>query len=162
MVAAQELDKLRSAMQAICPDDYQTWIKVGIIWKSEGGRFEDWERWSSDSPKYHPGECEQKWSTFSSGKAKAGAIYKMARDCGWSWDDRHGRAKRTPVSTALAPKRLDLPPEKELELCIRTLFMPDDFVCIVTSARKDADGKWKPGNGGFCRKAFGETGERGH
>lgn len=153
MVAAQEIDKLRSAMQAICPDDYQTWIKVGIIWKSEGGRFEDWERWSSDSPKYHPGECEQKWSTFASGKAKAGAIYKMARDCGWSWDDRRGRAKRTPASTALAPKRLDLPPDKELELCIRTLFKPDDFVCIVTSARKDADGKWKPGNGGFCRKA---------
>jgi hypothetical protein len=47
-------------------DDYETWVKIGMICKSEKEPLDTWEIASRRSSKYKRGECEYKWKTFKS------------------------------------------------------------------------------------------------
>ena len=58
--------------------NYQEWLSVGMILKDEGYDVSVWERWSSmDTPRYHTGECEKKWKSFT------GTFVQIAKDHGW-------------------------------------------------------------------------------
>ena len=46
---------------------YQEWINVGMALKHEGYSASDWDKWSSNDSRYHPGECYKKWDTFNEG-----------------------------------------------------------------------------------------------
>ncbi len=59
--------------------DYQDWVNVGMALKYEGYTVQDWDDWSKrDANRYHAGECEKKWNTFSgsSSPITAGTIVK--------------------------------------------------------------------------------------
>lgn len=65
--------------------DYQEWVNVGMALKHEGYSVSVWSDWSAKDPKrYHPGECEKKWSSFN-GTAQpvtGGTIVQMAKENG--------------------------------------------------------------------------------
>ena len=68
--------------------DYQDWVNVGMALKYEGYTVQDWDDWSKrDANRYHAGECEKKWNTFSgsSSPITAGTIVKMAQDNGFKF-----------------------------------------------------------------------------
>lgn len=88
------------ALRYIDPDDYDDWLKVGMILKHEGCSLQEWEEWSSSSGKYQAGVCAEKWRSFREQNAgapvTAGTLIQMAKDRGmqiitasdgFGWDD---------------------------------------------------------------------------
>lgn len=67
--------------------DYTEWCQVGMALKAEGFDVSVWDEWSAkDAGRYHAGECERKWRSFSDGRigdVSGGTIIKMAQDRGW-------------------------------------------------------------------------------
>lgn len=81
---------LQSCLDAIDPGscDYTEWVQVGMALKTEGYDWQIWDAWSArDAPRYHPGECERKWASFSEAGRQndvaGGTIVDMARKVGW-------------------------------------------------------------------------------
>ena len=81
---------LQSCLDAIDPGscDYTEWVQVGMALKSEGYDWSVWDAWSArDAPRYHSGECERKWASFSEAwrqnDVAGGTIVDMARKVGW-------------------------------------------------------------------------------
>ncbi|MCW6666966.1 AAA family ATPase [Aerococcaceae bacterium NML190938] len=77
--------------------DYQEWLNVGFALKHEGYTANDWDNWSKNDSRYHPGECFKKWETFvgTGTPVTGGTIYQLAVDQGWSpphknYDDGRG------------------------------------------------------------------------
>ena len=67
--------------------DYAEWLSVGMALKNEGCSADTWDEWSKRDPKrYHAGECEKKWRTFtgSANPVTGGTIYEYATRQGWS------------------------------------------------------------------------------
>ena len=92
------MESLLNCLSYIDPDDYDTWVKVGMGLKHEGYSCSDWDMWSSGSSKHKPGECEKKWNSFNENNSgeivTGGTIYQMARENGYEppsqafgWDD---------------------------------------------------------------------------
>ncbi len=59
--------EIDEALTHIDPDDYDTWIKVGMALKSDGFDLQVWEEWSKRSDKWKDGECDRKWAGFHDG-----------------------------------------------------------------------------------------------
>lgn len=81
---------LQSCLDDIDPGscDYTEWVQIGMALKVEGYDWQIWDSWSSrDAPRYHPGECERKWATFSDkgrqNDVGGGTVVEMARKIGW-------------------------------------------------------------------------------
>ena len=81
---------LQSCLDAIDPGscNYTEWVQVGMALKSEGYDWQIWDAWSArDAPRYHSGECERKWASFSDAGRQndvaGGTIVDMARKVGW-------------------------------------------------------------------------------
>ena len=85
-----DVSVLAEALGYIPPDDYETWLLVGMAIHHDGGDISLWEEWSRSAPsKYEPGACERKWRTFTAGGGVTlGTVYDLARQNGWN-----GRAK---------------------------------------------------------------------
>lgn len=79
------LDALSWIDPASCT--YQEWCDVGMALKYEGCTAGDWDSWSRrDMARYHSGECERKWQTFSNTRTPCvtgGTIMQMAMDRGY-------------------------------------------------------------------------------
>jgi Primase C terminal 2 (PriCT-2) len=68
---------------------YREWLEVGMSLTCLGQRGLDlWDRWSTQArDKYHGGECEAKWSGFSSGgenDLSLGSLFRWAEAAGWT------------------------------------------------------------------------------
>ena len=91
----QSVDYALSYLQALDPvraDDYDSWVRVGMALHTvDESLLPEWECWSQQSSKYRPGECEQKWRSFSNAKGvKLGTLGFWAKQDGW----------RSPVKTS--------------------------------------------------------------
>lgn len=88
---SNDVSLVASALRHIMPaaDDYDSWIKVGMSLRGLGDLgLSLWDNWSRASPKYKPGECCQKWSSFSpadelSNGLGLGTLFKWATAAGW-------------------------------------------------------------------------------
>lgn len=141
------------------------WITVGMALKEEGYPVSVWDDWSRNDDRYHPGECEKKWNSFSgSGKpVKAGTIVQMAKDRGWKpfmdedsvlgWDDSiefdgdsfTGFTNQTQASWD---------PVQDFKTYLQTIFMPEEVVGFVTGdVWQDKEGRWVPSKGVFYKTA---------
>jgi len=58
-------------------DEYDTWIKLGMVCKNRDEPIEVFKQVSSRSAKYNERECEKKWETFSKGGL---TIWKFLKD----------------------------------------------------------------------------------
>jgi len=81
-------DETRSALKYIPADDYDSWIRIGLILKcslAEGG-FALWNDWSKSSTKYEDeSKCLEKWHELCpDGSLGIGTLFHMAQQNGWN------------------------------------------------------------------------------
>ena len=152
---------------------YQEWINVGMALKEAGYTASDWDDWSRNDSRYHPGECERKWNTFhgSSMPVTGGTLVQMAKDRGWrpvlddspgyelGWDSIIGNRDGILVDTGwLEGKEVHEPenwePVKDLTRYLETLFEASENVGYVTESW-ERDGKHLPSKG-HCDRSAGE------
>lgn len=152
--------------------DYQEWCSVGMALKQEGYSAADWDRWSSrDISRYHRGECERKWNSFSGSSAPVagGTIVQMAIDRGWepehghelNWDDAIQKDERVvidknwiEVREVQAPSHWD--PAGELIRYLETLFEAGENVGYVAKSWKNEKGRYVPQNKGNWDRTAGQ------
>jgi RecA-family ATPase len=87
VATAQTFDDLRSALEHVDADDYETWVNVGMVLKPYGENgYKVWTEWSERSDKFDAAAQRRKWErdidrphsiTYRS-------IFRMALDNGWS------------------------------------------------------------------------------
>lgn len=152
--------------------NYQEWVNVGMILKQEGYTASDWEAWSmKDSGRYHPGECEKKWNTFSGSDTPvtAGTLVKMAKEGGWcppekesyelGWDDVIGAKDDLKIidKNWIERKELKEPaiwnPVKQIITYLETLFDGEEKVGYVTECYEGENGRFLPKKGAYDRTA---------
>lgn len=143
---------------------YQQWINVGFALKAEGYSCDVWESWSKQDVRYHEGECQRKWQSFSgSGTPITGAtIVQMAKDRGWHGFDGDGimdwndviEYDGEPLSSIA--ESFVFNPVEELRTYLKTVFQEDEYVGYVCTAMQDKDGKWKPSSSGCYDRTAGE------
>ncbi len=158
--------KILEALASIDPSglNYQEWTEVGMALKAEGLPCSVWEEWSArDLGRFHPGECDKKWNTFSGVGVTGGTIFHYAELYGHfklskalSWSDRlpavaDGESYSDIIATS-APEK-DKPYQQAIKY-LETLFKPGEFVGYVHSAiYKEDREKWVPADAGvFGRK----------
>lgn len=158
--------KILKALASIDPSglNYQEWTEVGMALKAEGLPCSVWEEWSArDLGRFHPGECDKKWNTFSGVGVTGGTIFHYAELYGHfklskalSWSDRlpavaDGESYSDIIATS-APEK-DRPYQQAIKY-LETLFEPGEFVGYVHSAiYKEDREKWVPADAGvFGRK----------
>ncbi|MGB5768294.1 MAG: DUF3987 domain-containing protein, partial [Crocosphaera sp.] len=83
-----ELDFALSYLDALSSyrgDDYDDWLTVGMALHSvDDSLLNEWDKWSQQSSKYKPGECEKKWKSFSpNGGVTLGTLAHLAKQDGW-------------------------------------------------------------------------------
>lgn len=66
-------------------DDYQDWIQVGMILKSEFGDdgYDIWDEWSKKSDAYDPFVMGAKWASFKGNGLGIGSLILKAKDYGY-------------------------------------------------------------------------------
>ncbi len=79
MVKADQICKLIPA------DDYETWVRVGMILKGEFGDngYELWNSWSSKSDSYNPEIMFNKWASFNGSGLTIATLVQMGKDHGY-------------------------------------------------------------------------------
>lgn len=153
--------------------DYQEWVNVGMALKQEGYSANVWDEWSRrDFGRYHAGECERKWRTFSgsSSPITGGTIVQMAMERGWvpdyghemDWDDAISvDSDRVVVDKNwIEEKEVHEPvhwdPAGQLIRYLETLFEAGENVGYVTGSWEKTDEKgtrWLPQKGNWDRTA---------
>jgi hypothetical protein len=145
----------------ISPDDYKTWIDVGMALKNEGYSCTDWEQWSRKSSKYKDGECRKKWRSFANnGDLTAGTIVHYAEENGYiskksndnfllGFDD-YISAELPYNEQASLTEPAQWQPMRELRKYITTLFNDDDKINYVTASMEN-DGKFSPASKGVTK-----------
>lgn len=166
-------DNLDELLDYINPAElsYQDWCGIGMALKDAGYDCMVWDAWSArDGARYHAGECEKKWRTFSGSDhpITAGTIVKMALDngfqpprtvskaLGWSDtinDDRYEVTSAEAVQDMPIREPQNWNPAGEIRRYIETLFEPQDFVAFVTEVYENEKGECKPTSGSYHRTA---------
>ena len=167
---------LSEALDHIPPSslNYQEWLGVGMGLKEAGYPVSAWEDWSSRDPqRYHPGECQKKWSGFrgNANPITAGTIVQMARANGWrparagyalDWDDMIEADRDMVVVNQdwIETREVDEPqvwdPVQELVSYLKALFDENDHVGYVTHSYLDEDGRYKPKSRGCFDRTAGK------
>ncbi len=164
----------------ISPDDYEVWYQVGMALKYEGYSWSEWDKWSQNSSKYIPGECQKKWNSFQEDTTKpvTGAyITMLAKEGGWestkkspqflAYDAVIGTDKAKAIVDESLVDNEPLPdPPKDWKPCkqlldyINALFQPDDIIayCCQSLRKEDSEGKvrWVPANSGVYTRTAAE------
>lgn len=130
-----EIDSALEYLDHIPPhyaDDYFQWIEVGMALHSVSDTLlPDWDRWSQQSEKYRPGECEKKWRSFNGSSGFGiGSLGHWAKEGGWTPTPgkRQGRGAKA-LARQVSVKRKTAPPpaiEGEVSLA-RLTVIPSDF-----------------------------------
>jgi P4 family phage/plasmid primase-like protien len=98
-VVADDDIRLR-VLRAISParyDDYEDWLKVGLMCYNEGLGLDAWDALSRASSKYKPHCCDFKWTTFSPKSQR-----KLTIATAWKWlktDNPAAWAELSPART---------------------------------------------------------------
>ena len=90
-----ELGEVALAMESIAPDDYYTWIKIGMALKEEFGdeAFQTWDKWSQSGDKYNPDGMWAKWESFKNSGVTVGTIYHIALQNGYRFTNQEVTTK---------------------------------------------------------------------
>lgn len=159
--------RLIDALEYINPDDYDTWLKVGMALKHEGLPLAIWEGWSRRSAKHRDGECSPKWDSFREGNAgqpvTGGTIVALARQNGYTgrasagsvtWRAAQPTQRPTPAAvetlpTGYKPETVpdvpaDYDPAADMKRYLSLLFRPDELITYCDRLTKQTDKNGKP------------------
>ncbi|MGM0239884.1 AAA family ATPase [Enterococcus sp. AZ103] len=165
--------------------DYQGWVNVGMALKHEGYTAADWDEWSQNDSRYHPGETFKKWTTFQGNNSPVtgATITQLAKENGWQSNYFDGEDGNTvigwndtfvPVDVDKGyklvktdwvlgqeinePKTWD--PAQQIIKYLEAVFNPGDIVGYVNDGfpvkRGDDTEKWLPKSSGVYTKTAGE------
>lgn len=90
--SSTDLSLIRSALNVIPPDDYQTWIDVGFALKSADVDCQIWDEWSQSSEKYVDGECQKKWLSLNPSQITLGTLFHYAKQHGFKFQSKSSSA----------------------------------------------------------------------
>lgn len=82
---ADNLVRAKEVLRFIPADDYEVWIRVGMILKGEFGdnAYDLWNSWSSQSESYDPEIMFNKWASFNGSGLGMGTLVQMGQDFGY-------------------------------------------------------------------------------
>lgn len=83
------LSTAASALSFICPDERDTWIRMGMALKAEFGddARDTWFRWGATSPEYKETSAISSWKSFKNGgKIGIGSLFSEALARGFEFD----------------------------------------------------------------------------
>jgi len=82
---ADNIVKADQICKLIPADDYETWVRVGMILKGEFGDngYELWNSWSSKSDSYNPEIMFNKWASFNGSGLTIATLVQMGKDHGY-------------------------------------------------------------------------------
>jgi putative DNA primase/helicase len=106
---AQEVATVEEALSHVAPDDYQTWIDVGLALRAGLGDragYLVWDAWSQRSPKYAGGDdTARRWAGFKPSKVTLGTVYALAEQGAWvsPWAKAKARKARAPAHQPQRP-----------------------------------------------------------
>lgn len=82
---ADNLVRAKEVLRYIPADDYEVWIRVGMILKGEFGdnAYDLWNTWSSQSESYDPEIMFNKWASFNGSGLGMGTLVQMGQDFGY-------------------------------------------------------------------------------
>jgi hypothetical protein len=91
---ADNLVKAKEVLAFIPADDYEVWVRVGMILKGEFGdnAYDLWNHWSSQAESYNPEIMFNKWSSFNGSGLTIATLVAMGKDNGYE-------VQHTPKST---------------------------------------------------------------
>lgn len=146
VATAQTFDDLRSALQYVDADDYQTWVNVGMVMKPYGENgYKIWTEWSARSDKFDAAAQRRKWDRDldSPHSITYRSIFRMAIDSGWP-----GNASRAKTAEPLpddAPHPLSLERNEGSGAARVTVFeyIFDDFMSTGVNVMAGAPGVGK-------------------
>ena len=86
------LTRVQAMLHLIPANEYDVWIKVGMVLYNEGFPFELWDNWSRSAPdKYNearPDDCEYTWNSLgtsdSENKLRMGTLVEIAEQYGYN------------------------------------------------------------------------------
>jgi len=61
-------------------DEYETWVKIGMICFNEGADVSVWDEYSQRSLKYKAGDCLAKWKTFTKSSLSIATLWKWLQE----------------------------------------------------------------------------------
>lgn len=85
---ANDIDYAISYLNALSShraDNYDEWLTIGMaLHNVDNSLLFEWEKWSRQSSKYKPGECQKKWNSFSpNGTITIATLGHLAKEDGW-------------------------------------------------------------------------------
>ena len=94
-----EKRKVADALSCVDSDDYNNWIKAGMVLIKYNER-DIWDKWSQDSDKYDEKVQDKNWDGFNldEGGVDIGTIYYLAQQNGWKPPYEHADIDKLPVS----------------------------------------------------------------
>jgi hypothetical protein len=123
--------------------------------KNEGLPVTVWDDWSRADSRYHSGECERKWESFSgSAEPITGAtVFQMAYKSGYKTSEGHELDWNDEISyDGGNPAEEAQESASQLITYLETIFEPNDNVGYVTESW-EKDGRFMPSKGHFDRTA---------
>ena len=72
--------KVMNALPSKRCDNYDDWLRVGIICFNEGLACEAWNTWSQRSKKFKAGVCAETWSRFRKGPLTQATLFKWLKE----------------------------------------------------------------------------------
>lgn len=147
--------KANSALNTLYASDYgyEDWKNIGIAFKAAGGTLPDWLAWCSiDAPRYDEKVATKLFNSVDEeGAITANSLWKRAWDAGWDWRERYDKLPK--VKTIPKPKEFADGSAQAIAQ-LESMFLPDEYVNVVTKATKNNKGKWVPsGYGKQMRRA---------
>lgn len=176
-----DIQDLLTALSWIDPAacTYQEWCDVGMALKYEGCTVSIWDSWSRrDMARYHSGECERKWQSFSNTRTPCvtgGTIMQMAMDRGYRQEmgdnlpislDEAIYIDPGPQAVRIAPaapcpreirRPLTKPPPRwdpcqDIRDFLERLFSPHDYVGYVMKSMEQGERYVPSGRGVYGRE----------
>lgn len=158
--------------------DYQTWLSVGMALKRAGSSVSVWDSWSRNDNRYHAGECEKKWESFTdiSNPITAGTLVQLAKERGMTfcgenraldWNDEISFESDAPRDEQVVVNKQwiegreitapsdDWQPHREIIRYLEALFEADENVGYVMQSY-EKDGKFIPANKGAYDRTAGQ------
>ena len=82
-------ERARSALLVLdASQSRPEWVGIGTAFKAAGGRFEDFDSWSSTAGSYNARDCRDTWKSINEQSAiKAATLFYEARASGWNDGD---------------------------------------------------------------------------
>jgi hypothetical protein len=138
---SQELNLIEEALSYISPDDYHTWVMVGMSLYHHGVDFAIWDNWSSKSAKYDGKGIDAKWQSFSKiSKVSIGTLFHLAKQEGFDqaqWMRQNLRSNKVALNKTLERSRDDIPEQDQGMLIKKFLDSHDDLAITPSQLAED-------------------------